>query len=359
MRLAAARGRQRGGGELFRERLRRAAFVRVLDQPPELTHAVGTNEALSTPARPDGREIQVMVAIDNLVKGAGGQAVQAMNLALGHRRDARASVGGGDLSVLTDGDDLVRTATRCSRSMRSCRCAGAGPWVLADRRATASEWLDAYGGHAVASTGHCHPHVVRAIAEQAAQLLFYSTAVPHPNREQLAGGSRRCARIRSPVVLLQLGRGGQRECPRTWRGSAPAAEHRVDDAAAGMAAPSATLAVTDGAKYEAGARRAGMPLSPKVAVRRRRGARARRRRHGRGGHRRAGAGNGRRARLLARVPPRPRAPSAPARRGAHLRRDPVRRRPLRRVHGRRVIWRHAGCADARQGTRVGTPDRRR
>ena len=30
----------------------------------------------------DGREIQVSVAIDNLVKGAGGQAIQAMNLAL-------------------------------------------------------------------------------------------------------------------------------------------------------------------------------------------------------------------------------------------------------------------------------------
>jgi N-acetyl-gamma-glutamylphosphate reductase len=34
-------------------------------------------------ASPDGREVQVMVAIDNLVKGAGGQAIQAMNLALG------------------------------------------------------------------------------------------------------------------------------------------------------------------------------------------------------------------------------------------------------------------------------------
>jgi N-acetyl-gamma-glutamyl-phosphate reductase len=27
--------------------------------------------------------VQVMVALDNLIKGAGGQAVQAMNLALG------------------------------------------------------------------------------------------------------------------------------------------------------------------------------------------------------------------------------------------------------------------------------------
>jgi len=59
-------------------------FVRVLDQPPELTHVVGTNYAQVYAAQsPDGSEVQVMVAIDNLVKGAGGQAVQAMNLALG------------------------------------------------------------------------------------------------------------------------------------------------------------------------------------------------------------------------------------------------------------------------------------
>jgi N-acetyl-gamma-glutamyl-phosphate reductase len=59
-------------------------FVRLLEQPPELTHAVGTNLALLyATASADGREVQVMLALDNLVKGAGGQAVQAMNLALG------------------------------------------------------------------------------------------------------------------------------------------------------------------------------------------------------------------------------------------------------------------------------------
>jgi N-acetyl-gamma-glutamyl-phosphate reductase len=56
----------------------------MLDTAPELTHAVGTNYALMHAAQaPDGRELQVSVAIDNLIKGAGGQAVQAMNLALG------------------------------------------------------------------------------------------------------------------------------------------------------------------------------------------------------------------------------------------------------------------------------------
>lgn len=44
-------------------------------------------------------------------------------------------------------------------------------------------YLDFYGAHAVALTGHCHPHVVAAIREQAQQLVFYSSAVHSPVRE--------------------------------------------------------------------------------------------------------------------------------------------------------------------------------
>ena len=59
-------------------------FVRLTARPPELTHVVGTNDVLLHPAvSADGTELQVSVAIDNLVKGAAGQAVQSMNLALG------------------------------------------------------------------------------------------------------------------------------------------------------------------------------------------------------------------------------------------------------------------------------------
>ena len=68
----------------FREAYEGRPFVRVLDGPPELTHALGTNYALIHAVENEsGEEIQVTVAIDNLVKGAGGQAIQAMNLALG------------------------------------------------------------------------------------------------------------------------------------------------------------------------------------------------------------------------------------------------------------------------------------
>ena len=53
---------------------------------------------------------------------------------------------------------------------------GHGSWLVDEE---GEEWLDAYGGHAVASCGHSHPDVVAAIADQAAKLIFYSTAVPH------------------------------------------------------------------------------------------------------------------------------------------------------------------------------------
>jgi N-acetyl-gamma-glutamyl-phosphate reductase len=59
-------------------------LVRLLDTPPQLTHAVGSPLALLHAVQsPDGTEVQVMVAIDNLLKGAAAQAVAAMNLALG------------------------------------------------------------------------------------------------------------------------------------------------------------------------------------------------------------------------------------------------------------------------------------
>jgi LysW-gamma-L-alpha-aminoadipyl-6-phosphate/LysW-L-glutamyl-5-phosphate reductase len=80
---------------LFKEAYQGRPFVRLVEQPPELTHAIGTNYALIQAVQStDGREAQVMVAIDNLVKGGGGQAIQAMNLALGLSEDAGLRFGG-------------------------------------------------------------------------------------------------------------------------------------------------------------------------------------------------------------------------------------------------------------------------
>ncbi|NOZ94032.1 MAG: N-acetyl-gamma-glutamyl-phosphate reductase [Acidobacteria bacterium] len=57
-------------------------FVRVVRKPPRVEAVAGTNFA-HVHAAVRGSEIVVYVAIDNLVKGTAGQAVQAMNLALG------------------------------------------------------------------------------------------------------------------------------------------------------------------------------------------------------------------------------------------------------------------------------------
>ena len=52
--------------------------------------------------------------------------------------------------------------------------------------AAGQEYLDLYGGHAVISIGHCHPHYVAAIQEQIAKLGFYSNAVENGLQDALA-----------------------------------------------------------------------------------------------------------------------------------------------------------------------------
>lgn len=49
-------------------------------------------------------------------------------------------------------------------------------------------WWDFYGGHCVCATGHSHPKVVKAVADQAASLLFYSAAAALPVRDAAAAG---------------------------------------------------------------------------------------------------------------------------------------------------------------------------
>jgi acetylornithine aminotransferase/acetylornithine/N-succinyldiaminopimelate aminotransferase len=60
---------------------------------------------------------------------------------------------------------------------------GAGVWLF-DREG--QKYLDLYGGHAVAGTGHSHSHVVAALREQAGKLLFYSNLVYSEARARAA-----------------------------------------------------------------------------------------------------------------------------------------------------------------------------
>lgn len=60
---------------------------------------------------------------------------------------------------------------------------GLGCRVWDDR---GQEYLDLYGGHAVVSIGHAHPHYVEALTRQLSDIGFYSNSVHNPLQEQLA-----------------------------------------------------------------------------------------------------------------------------------------------------------------------------
>ena len=49
-----------------------------------------------------------------------------------------------------------------------------------------TEYLDLYGGHAVISIGHCHPHYVEMLTQQLGKLGFYSNSVVNRLQQQLA-----------------------------------------------------------------------------------------------------------------------------------------------------------------------------
>jgi acetylornithine/succinyldiaminopimelate/putrescine aminotransferase len=74
---------------------------------------------------------------------------------------------------------------------------GRGSWV---ETGGGERFLDLYGGHAVAATGHCHPHVVGAIKAQAERLLFYSNLVYSDVRARAAEKLVGCA----PAALTKV-----------------------------------------------------------------------------------------------------------------------------------------------------------
>ncbi len=69
-------------------------------------------------------------------------------------------------------EEQFQVATYAKMNIAVAR--GQGCWV---ETSDGEKYLDLYGGHAVCATGHAHPHVVKAIQEQAAKVLFYSNLV--------------------------------------------------------------------------------------------------------------------------------------------------------------------------------------
>jgi N-acetyl-gamma-glutamyl-phosphate reductase len=70
-----------------------APFVDILAEPPRLQDVAGTNRARLSAAA-DGDHLVVFSAIDNLVKGAAGGAIQWMNRLLGFPETAGLMVPG-------------------------------------------------------------------------------------------------------------------------------------------------------------------------------------------------------------------------------------------------------------------------
>ncbi|MDB5117878.1 MAG: aspartate aminotransferase family protein [Mucilaginibacter sp.] len=60
---------------------------------------------------------------------------------------------------------------------------GVGSLVYDDK---GQEYLDLYGGHAVISIGHTHPHYVKRLEDQLHQIGFYSNSIEIPLQVQLA-----------------------------------------------------------------------------------------------------------------------------------------------------------------------------
>jgi acetylornithine/succinyldiaminopimelate/putrescine aminotransferase len=190
-----------------------------------------------------------------------------MGKGAGRRAGGQAVVGSGGPATSGSGESSADPPVRLSALLPVYApfpvrpVSGHGSWLLDQ---DGHEWLDAYGGHAVAATGHSHPHVVRAIAEQAATLLFYSTAAPSPLREQLA--ERLAALCPDPLGRVFFCNSGAEANENALHLARKATGRtRVVSVLGGWhGRTAATLACTDGTRYEEAAARSGIPLSTRV-----------------------------------------------------------------------------------------------
>ncbi len=65
-----------------------------------------------------------------------------------------------------------------------------------------TEYLDFYGGHAVISVGHSHPHYVKTISEQLQQMGFYSNSIVNPLQQELADKIEKLSQVKGYDLFL-------------------------------------------------------------------------------------------------------------------------------------------------------------
>lgn len=58
-----------------------------------------------------------------------------------------------------------------------------GSWLWDEN---GQKYLDLYGGHAVISIGHSHPHYIKTLSDQLRRISFYSNSVQNPLQQKLA-----------------------------------------------------------------------------------------------------------------------------------------------------------------------------
>jgi N-acetyl-gamma-glutamyl-phosphate reductase len=86
---------QEGIKNLYNQYYDNESFIYVLDTPPEIKSVRGSNCCFIYP-EVDARlnQLKVVSVIDNLIKGAAGQAIQNANLMLGLPEDAYLPING-------------------------------------------------------------------------------------------------------------------------------------------------------------------------------------------------------------------------------------------------------------------------
>ena len=67
---------------------------------------------------------------------------------------------------------------------------------------TGKKYLDLYGGHAVISVGHSHPHYVKALQDQAVKLGFYSNSIKNPLQQELADKLEKISGVKNYSLFL-------------------------------------------------------------------------------------------------------------------------------------------------------------
>lgn len=73
--------------KLYKDFYAKSPFVTVVDSNPDLKMVVNTNKAVLY-VRKYGDKLHIISMIDNLLKGASGQAVENMNIIFGLPQDA-------------------------------------------------------------------------------------------------------------------------------------------------------------------------------------------------------------------------------------------------------------------------------